>query len=115
MRLNSVSPVSFQAQIPKNLHEQLFREANLRGHNCCEAFFSQTKKFGQWGQDEATSLALFETRDKGGIQRTLGLVSNYAAPLKRVLFPMKESLLDSFLALKEKDITNAENTLLKTI
>ena len=56
MRLNSVSPVSFQAQIPKNLHEQLFREANLRGHNCCEAFFSQTKKFGQWGQDEATSL-----------------------------------------------------------
>ncbi len=115
MQINKVSPVSYQAQIPKNLYEEMFSEANRKGHDCCSLFFTQTKNFKNWGHEEATSLALFQERTKEGLKKTLGLVSNYSAPLKRIVFPMKNSLLDSFLALTEKDVINAENSLLKTI
>ncbi len=115
MQTNRVSPVSYQAQIPKRLQERMFYEANKKGNNYCNLFFNQSKNFKEWGCDEATSLALFETRTSDGVQRTLGLVSNAAAPLKKVLLPMKETILESFLALTEKDIVKAENNLLKYI
>lgn len=115
MQINKISPVSYQAQIPKNLYEEMFSEARDKGHASCQEFFSKSKQFKNWGHDDATSLALFQERTKDGVKRTLGLVSNYAAPFKKVFLPMKGTILESFLSLTEQDITKAENSLLKVI
>ncbi|MCM1003072.1 MAG: hypothetical protein NC408_01885 [Candidatus Gastranaerophilales bacterium] len=110
MQVSPIASVSFQAQIPKRLNDELFWEANRRGHSTCEAFFSQTKNIKTWGHD-SSSLAIFEERTRDGVTRALGFVSNYLAPLKKVLLPAKETVFDSFMALKECDIIDAENSL----
>lgn len=111
MRIDSVSSLSFGVQIPKNVHEKLFNEAlNLRLRDCRD-FFEKEAKVEKWGAHESTSIELFKEKTLEGTNYTLGLVNNYLAPLKKVVLPKKDTLLDSFMALSEKDIVEAENSL----
>ena len=110
MQTNRVSPVSYRAQIPKVLKDELFSIANNRGHSTCSAYLEQAKNIQQWGHD-SSSLAVFEERTRDGVKRTFGFVNNYMKPLRRVLLPFKDNIFDSFMALKEKDILDAENKL----
>lgn len=111
MRIDGISSHSFSAQIPKNVHEKLFDEAlNLRLRDCKD-FFEKEANVEKWGAHDSTSLDLFREKTDEGVKYTLGLINNYLAPFKRVVLPQKDSLLDSFMALSEKDIIEAENSL----
>lgn len=111
MKISSVSSMSFGVQVPKSVHEKLFDEAlDLRIRDCKD-FFEQEIKVEKWGAHDTTSLALFWEKTDEDIHYTLGLINNYLAPLKKVVLPQKGTLLSSFLALTEKDIVDAENSL----
>lgn len=102
-----VDKISFQAYMPKKLNEKLFYAANEQGHAVCRQYLSQVKNVESWGLD--TSCITDVKPD--GKKCLLSLVNTYLAPFKRVELPQKDNLLDTFLALTERDIQNAENIL----
>ncbi len=111
MRIDSISTPCFGAQVPKNVHDKLFEEAlNLRLRDCRD-FFEQEARVERWGAHKSTSLELFKEKTLEGTTYTLGLINNYLAPFKKVVLPQKETLLNSFMSLTEKDIVEAENSL----
>lgn len=111
MRINAVSSVSYQAQMPKNVHDVLFEEARNRGHEASFACLKQFDNVKKWGAYDTSLIELFVKKTKQGSVKQLGLINYYLVPLKQALFPQKGTLLDSFLALTEKDIINAEDSL----
>lgn len=104
MRVNSVAPTTFQAQIPKNLRENLFWDAHKKGHQSTSALLEKMKAFENWGL-ETSSLASIEKR---GEKPLLCLVNSYLAPFQKVIFDCKNSLLESFMAISEQDVIQAE-------
>lgn len=107
MQVNNISGVSFQAHINKNLSDKLFVSANRLGEESCSAYFNKVKKVESWG--ESTS-AITDIKPNGE-PCPLSLINAYLAPFKRVELPQKGNLLDTFMALKEKDILKAESSL----
>ena len=112
MRTNSVSAVNFQATIPPKLKEKLMTEARRIGQEKAFDYLAHMKKVESWGEfateiSEISSPQLSETY--------LGLVNHLIKPLRQSLLPNKSSLLESFMALTEKDIVNAENKLSKLV
>lgn len=119
MQINSINAVSqqqsqrtsFGAHIPKPLKEKLFDAAYKKGNEACDAFFRQEKKVESWGQD-TSSLSVIEKKTKDGRDYSLALVDSYCAPFRMSFLPKKQNLLDSFMALKEKNIVDAESKLM---
>lgn len=112
MRTNSVSPVTFQATVPPKLKEKLMGEARQIGQEKAFDYLSHLKKVETWGEF-ATEIA--EISSPQVTESYLGIVNHLIKPLKQVMLPDKGSLLKSFMALSEKDITNAENKLSKYV
>lgn len=111
MRVNNTSSQSFQAHIPKEVYNRLFTEARKRGTQISFDYLEKTDKFLKWGED-TSALTIIENKNKDGIKTyALGLINSYTAPFKQIMLSKKESLLDSFMALKERDILNAEGSL----
>lgn len=110
MQINSITPVKFQASMSTATKNYLFNEAREMGKETCNKYFTQAEKFKDWGLD-TSSITILETKTRDGIIRKLGLINSYLAPFKQILLPDKGTILDSFLSLKERDITNAEHSL----
>lgn len=111
MNVNVVSPISCKAQVPKNVHERLFNDAYYRGSKACLEYRTQARNISQWGCFDTTTIEVFKEKTKEGVKESLGLINYYIAPFKKAVLPMKDTLLDSFLALTEKDIVKAEDSL----
>lgn len=107
MQVNNVSSVSFRAGMPKILKEEMFYSARKVGGDVPGKFLEQYKNFQNWGY--ATS-EIAEVKQKGG-KSILALVNSYLAPMKKAELPQKDSLLDTFLSLTERDVINAEYSL----
>ncbi len=110
MKTNKISPVSFQAYIPRRVSETLMSEAVSRGQNLTSQYYAQAKKVNQWGQD-TSALTLISKRINNVRKDVLALVNSYHAPMRNAEFTQKGSLLDTFLSLTKKDIVEAEKSI----
>ena len=112
MRTNNVSRTSFQAHVPPLLKEKLMIESIKRNKKVGLDFVNQLKKVETWGDNasEIGEISLPQVKET-----FLGLVNHLIVPFKKSMLPDKGSLLDSFMALTEKDIIKAENNLTKYV
>lgn len=100
---------SFKAMVPKSLQEELFNEALRKKTKQTGELFDQIKKVADWGH-ETCSITKVTEKTKEGEVHSLALIDSYVAPFQKAPLPKKQTLLDSFLALTEKIVVNAENT-----
>ncbi len=100
---------SFTAHVPKALHDELFYAAYKRGHEACDSFWKQAKKVKEWGH-ETCAIKKVSERTRKGREESLVLIDSYVAPFQEAKLPKKPTLLDSFLALTERVVVDAENT-----
>lgn len=112
MRTNNVSPITFQATVPPKLKYKLMEEARKVGQEKAFDYLLHLRKVETWGEFATEVVEISSPHVK---ESYLGVVNHLIKPLKQVMLPDKGSLLKSFMALSERDITNAENTLSKYV
>ena len=112
MRTNNVSPITFQATVPTRLKNKLMDATNGLSRQEGLDFVTQLRKVETWGEFATEVVEISSPQVK---ESYLGVVNHLIKPLKQVMLPDKGSLLKSFMALSERDITNAENTLSKYV
>lgn len=106
-----VDKVSFQAQVPSRLKNKLFMDAYTRGKSSTEAFTKQLKNVESWGLDTTTIAEHIDCKKRGVNHLGLSLFNSYFAPFKHVELPQKETVYETFMALTEHIVTEAENKL----
>lgn len=108
MQVNNVSNVSFNAHIPNRLYNRMLVDLYTCKKVPVDTFFKQVQNVKKWGYE--TSCVAEEMGPKSSF-KGLTLVNSYFVPFKKALLPMKDSLLSSFMALKEQDIIKAQEIL----
>lgn len=105
---NNVSQPAFQANVDIHLASELRKDAARMSKSMLERFDNQLGLVSKWGDKTSEITASF---DMGSGTRSLALYNNDISSSYGAGLPQRGSLLESFLNLRKKDVTDAESNL----